>query len=664
MPPPAADSPVSSPFTRKGSRRPRLGTIHRDEQEENPNVTSVNWGWDEITPLVGSRVYTSRQSCTVYTLVTCLPPLHSKKYGHWWTSHVCLALVLGMLTVALQLTLTIVAGAYIMKQTSYVTTQILAELLHMETRTTKFLDVSAQVILGESTECCRGVDCSEDGFHCCAPQLQHNLLDEHQHEGSTHPLMPDWAKRRGSLCYSKDGWLDCSPPSYRFLERWLELDTDNDGLWTHAEARKDLGNLGCRLGLSTEEVFRSVCRSVLRQAEDHQRVTGHTWTVPAMINERAAVPKAYFEAWAGLVVMCGAIDTGSCGPMLMHGVFDGLLNSTGMSGVHWAGVKDLATALEYCNRLLMDGGICEQSLPPTFVVYKSTAVQACGSPSFRAGRYVNPYNSEDSQVVMGESFAQVHVYSQAQTFAYKVFVFCILYLWYTIINREIRAIVRLGEFCYFMPGNRQDPLQLSLVASGLSEQFLRGRDTLFNPLSAAFDSFESSPYGSLGSKRVPIPSIPESHRALCVVVFIIRLFLVFFLAFVGTAYSLNTFNFTYEQLLMDAVALAFIFELPEMVFTFLISAREKKELSQVDLQYSSPPEWPLRFIFVSKSIWGLIIIPVVCLFVVITNEEHIVLPIHEALNCICLQEGPRCVESLHNNRPWFGEHWSRMNAFL
>eukprot|EP00403_Amphidinium_massartii_P011744 CAMPEP_0178415110 /NCGR_PEP_ID=MMETSP0689_2-20121128/23383_1 /TAXON_ID=160604 /ORGANISM="Amphidinium massartii, Strain CS-259" /LENGTH=602 /DNA_ID=CAMNT_0020036421 /DNA_START=74 /DNA_END=1879 /DNA_ORIENTATION=+ len=588
------------PFGRR-SRRPRLGTIHRaqDEeaqQEDEDTSTSVNWGWDEITPLIGSRVYTSRQSCTVYTLVTCLPPLHSKKYGHWWTSHVCLALLLGALTVTLQLTLTVIAGGYIMKQTSYLTTRMVADLLHMETQAERFVVSSRHMILGEGVECCQGVDCTDKGLHCCPPQLHHRVIDSNTFEAPIgaemdYPLMPDWSKRGGSLCYKKDGWLDCSPPSYRFLERWQELDVNQDDIWTYEEAKEDLGNLGCRLGLSTEEVFRSVCRSIMRQAEDAEREGSSVLPVPKMIKERLAVPKAYFEVWTGLVTLCGAVDTGHCGPMLMRGVFDGLLNSSSVDGHHWAGVTNLATALEYCNRLLRDGGICEQSLPPTFVVYKSTAEQACGNPSFAAGRYVNPYDPEDAQVIMGESFAQVHVYHQAQTLAYKVFVFSILYLWYTILNREIRAIVRLGEFCWFMPGNSEDPLKIAMVASGLSESFMRGQLTSSPTLRALVTGESMDSFGSLATKKVTVDSIPDTHRALCIAVFVVRIFLVLFLGFVGTAYSLNTFNFTYEQLLMDAVALAFIFELPEMVFTFLISAREKKELSQVDLRYKSLPVW-------------------------------------------------------------------------
>eukprot|EP00971_Amphidinium_carterae_P119938 2375520-Amphidinium_carterae.1 len=98
-------------------------------------------------------------------------------------------------------------------RTNYVTTQILAELLHVDNRATKFMEMSVDVLLGESEECCRGVDCSEHGLHCCKPQLKHQLQD-------AHPLMPDWTQRGGSLCYSRDGWLDCTPPSYRFLERW------------------------------------------------------------------------------------------------------------------------------------------------------------------------------------------------------------------------------------------------------------------------------------------------------------------------------------------------------------------------------------------------------------------------------------------------------------
>merc|ERR1719223_1036828 len=66
-----------------------------------------------------------------------------------------------------------------------------------------------------------------------------------------------------ALCQNLgSGKYSCATPSLRYTARWDELDADSDGVWSWAEAVQDPANLGCRLGISQEDMFRSACRAL------------------------------------------------------------------------------------------------------------------------------------------------------------------------------------------------------------------------------------------------------------------------------------------------------------------------------------------------------------------------------------------------------------------
>merc|ERR1719384_2111918 len=76
-----------------------------------------------------------------------------------------------------------------------------------------------------------------------------------------------------------------------------------------------------------------------------------------------------------------------------------------------------------------------------------------------------------------------------------------------------------------------------------------------------------------------IKGISSSHRCICVAMVVIRIFLLSYMAAAGVAFLMTTYSYT--DLLMNAVALAFVFELPEFLFQVLVGRSQKEELDEV-----------------------------------------------------------------------------------
>mmetsp|Transcript_146654 Transcript_146654/g.470584 ORF Transcript_146654/g.470584 Transcript_146654/m.470584 type:complete len:224 (-) Transcript_146654:533-1204(-) len=94
------------------------------------------------------------------------------------------------------------------------------------------------------------------------------------------------------------------------------------------------------------------------------------------------IHKPYFSYASGDIIMCGCRNTDMCANLLQRGVFSAPLKYGTAPRVG----KTIDSALEYCHKLLEEGGTCERTLPSTYSVWKkSSATQCrCSRPSSSA----------------------------------------------------------------------------------------------------------------------------------------------------------------------------------------------------------------------------------------------------------------------------------------
>lgn len=461
--------------------------------------------------------------------------------------------------------------------------------------------------------------------------------DDDQSTGEDTDGLPSMTKS-GALCRMKNGTMHCAPSSFAFTEEWNELDRDGNGLWTLEEARADEANLGCKLGMSVEEVFRSVCRGVVRDAKDTYDKMGTMPVVPFSVEQRRAIPKVVFDWWRGLVTICVATDAARCSELVSRGIFDAVMGAKDPSK-HRGGVVDLDTAIDYCQRLLVPGGICEKTLPGTYMMHRSRVTEKCGEASYAPGlRYSNPHDSRDVISVVGVSYANVIEYTRCSGLTFTFFLALILFLWYTNLVVELQNILHFGDFIWNFPvdskGNHplMTPSMRSLLqkakiremGESLSETLpslrLPIRHITPRTLDENDEEVEVAVQNAADSKN--IKSISTLHRWTCGIMLVMRIWLWLWMAETGSAFLLYTKS--YDDLLLNAVALAFIFDLPEFLYMFLVNNSIKGNLEEAStIPYPTClPQKGWKSYLMDKSIWGICVIPFVVFAQVSYNTDR------------------------------------------
>merc|ERR1719235_2366632 len=113
--------------------------------------------------------------------------------------------------------------------------------------------------------------------------------------------------------------------------------------------------------------------------------------------------------------MCGLFDPNSCEAAAKQGVFTPAL-VPGRLSPQAKGIYNLETAIQYCIRMLQDGGGCETLLPTDFRRNREQRWSRCGARTLvEGGSYTNPYNPDQRVHVLKASYASVSAYQRANS---------------------------------------------------------------------------------------------------------------------------------------------------------------------------------------------------------------------------------------------------------
>jgi hypothetical protein len=540
-------------------------------------------------------------------------------------------------------------------------------------------------------KCCNGAECAAMHLRCCdrsdvlvGPANATNestagllLVGARNTVEETKPS--HFGRSWDEMCrYHHDKTLECTPPSFAFLDAWDDLDSNGDGIWSFEEARADQANLGCRFGVSVDEMFRSACKGIVADAQDTASNSYNIPLVPAEIEKRKAIPRGYFEWWRALVVICATPDLHRCSGLVSKGMFDGAIRMARETQVTRGGVVDLDSALDFCQRLLMRNGICEKTLPGTYLMYRSRASAKCGSPVYSlGGKYHNPYDDRDVMHIMSIDYSTYSEYVMSSEFHFQVFLFLILLVWYVSLLAEFKQILELYDFTRNFKVNRHSALltasmqfwvernmtgKLEFIAKWLLPESKKmhgdhgtadDASSLMNDASGGtFSETFSVAWRDMEGSRLKIKSHSRLHSNICWFMFATRFCTWFYLADVGTAFIIYIRD--YEELLMNAVGLAFIVQLPEFLYVLLVPDAVKDQLSEASTRPfpTSFPPGSFGKHLLSPISWGLIFIPFCAAIVVFYNLVCNTRPFLEALECACYMEGDSC-----NAAPWFQKGW-------
>lgn len=265
--------------------------------------------------------------------------------------------------------------------------------------------------------------------------------------------------------------------------------------------------------------------------------------------------------------------------------------------------------------------------------------------------------------VIQVSYSQLSRYEGAIAKDFQMFLFLILLVWYVTMVTELDRIIKLVD----MLANFEicQDSSYSFFPKSIRDNIRRGQQWLsfgnldmlsVTPRFSVTPKSKEPDLNSPPTESLMFFDISRPHWAMCSTMCVIRLCLLFYMGNIGTTFLLATYS--YDDLLFNAVALAFIFELPQFLYQFLISDEIKEQLEEAKTaEYPTSLPTGRKQICFAKAFWGIVIIPILVYIVCRYNYQQNISSPLEALRCACFQSGDDCVASQKFTSGWWNQYW-------
>eukprot|EP00747_Dinoflagellata_sp_TGD_P145716 gnl/TRDRNA2_/TRDRNA2_176614_c7_seq1.p1 gnl/TRDRNA2_/TRDRNA2_176614_c7~~gnl/TRDRNA2_/TRDRNA2_176614_c7_seq1.p1 ORF type:complete len:611 (+),score=145.72 gnl/TRDRNA2_/TRDRNA2_176614_c7_seq1:83-1834(+) len=426
---------------------------------------------------------------------------------------------------------------------------------------------------------------------------------------------PNACNSGGSLCFVEDGQFTCAPPTVQLTSRWVDLDINNDGIWTLEEAKQVQEDIKCQLKVNSVEVF----HVFIKFLENRKHII---WLHPDVLDGKA-IHLPYFKYAAGDIQVCGFKTTDMCPNLLKRGFFDAALTHGTVPRVG----NTTESALKYCHALLASGGFCEKTLPSTYSVWKKEAVEECGAPSYSPFTYEHPTSGEMKSMLSVDYEARQD-YEMAQTPFHITYKSLIIFLWILAMCVEAKGLVLLANLLLVV--------EISKDGTDAVEEDGDGDDIKYS-----------------------ITKMMQNERMIIGFFTFCRAVMLMVLSKVGTELLLKQNG--YIDLVMDAVSLVFVMEISGILYTQAIRPKAQQEINDHVEPMPVEPLGPESF-KKNPALQDIFWIFVVVALVAYVMSEYIqttVKPLYDALECTCVQKGEKCREAQLFNYDYWYEYWHK-----
>jgi hypothetical protein len=611
----------------------------------------------------------------MYTYMLLMPPIAQRVRGHYWTAEVLMGFLLLALTFTLQISLTYIGGRNILSNQADFYRRLIQDADFYE-EAVELGPLAEDLTEGEIPS--SGHENEDDRpphfFLRGKKDSAHTQLRAASNLGEAPPSYSFIGARNcsyanslehgGALCArQKDsGRLDCAPRTLRLIDSWQQLDTNDDGRWSIQEAQDDAGDLGCSVGVPLEDVFRAVCRGIAADVQAAKDQGLQPPELPNAVMKRRSIPKSYFKWWSDLVQACVYTVHSSCSTMMLLGHFDDFHREQrgSLKEMHFD------AALTYCNALLKEGGICDAALPGAYTMYRASHSEMCGMPRETPSgeRFQNPYSSDEHDVLQVNTvqFSTIDVWESSRTIRFVLFLFLVLVLWFVNMLQELKDILRLADFLIHFPVENTatslltpqvskqliESAQLGLTRMGINSESVQSAhrsisEKSLHSISQNNFSFYSAGLSTDQLVNLHIDVIDRPHQWLCIFIVFARAFLLIYIGVAGTVFI--TTQRTYMDLLLNSLVIAFIFELDECVYRYLVPDATKIILGKLEpVLFPSTMAREYWSVFMSKFTWAITLVPVLAGSVIWMFQVSTVAPVIAALNCACLKIGEKCMD--------------------
>jgi hypothetical protein len=246
---------------------------------------------------------------------------------------------------------------------------------------------------------------------------------------------------------------------------------------------------------------------------------------------------------------------------------------------------------------------------------------------YNNGLFKNPHHEVDRVYIAAVDYDSLGKHMKATSSEYQFFLFLVLIIWLYSLLGEIREMIMLAEFCVVAPAAGDD--------GGLEAE--KNED---------------------GEESYTITGITSGHRTACACICAVRTLLVIYLGVVGCVFLVMETG--YMDLLMNAVALAFILEVDEILFGSIARTATTDQLeavAEIEFETQLPTKgccgWMLE-----KDFMGIILFPIACVVIIICHLILTTYPVLDALNCACYQTGSQCLDAQNFGKDWWDNYWS------
>merc|ERR1719161_2898851 len=162
-----------------------------------------------------------------------------------------------------------------------------------------------------------------------------------------------------------------------------------------------------------------------------------------------------------------------------------------------------------------------------------------------------------------------------------------------------------------------------------------------------------------GEESYTIEGISREHRIVIGIMVVLRTVVVLYLGAVGCTFLVLETG--YMDLLMNAVALAFVLEVDEILFGAIArtsTIEELEALNDIEFETRLPTEGCLGWMLL-KDFWAIILFPIIAYLLILCHSLFTTAPVLDALNCGCYQLGSQCADAQYYNQDWWNFYWSQ-----
>lgn len=432
-----------------------------------------------------------------------------------------------------------------------------------------------------------------------------------------------------SLCFISNGTFTCAPPSVQLIGRWDHLDINKDGVWTREECLHSRAELQCILGVDPLEVF-DMIGGLLQNRESEKYI----WVHPD-IKSGKSISRDYFTYILGDVAMCSYRNGDMCGNLVKRGFFDAAIISGQIPRVG----TTIRSALSYCHKLLDYGGICERYMPSAYATWKIESVSECSQASYHKFVYEDP-NSGRTKSLLSVDYQARQSYEVAQSYIFLVYKTFILFIWLLLIVHQLRDVHHILAWIRSIPIEED-------------EHFDDDGDA---PSARLLAKMNSARRRSI-LQNEEINHIRRSHQHALIGVSLMRMCIISILLYVGLSFLAKQND--YIGLLLDGVAMIFIVEVQEILYSYVIRQDKRQTWEERSpmpfIPFASGSRLKPGAAFLDLA-WFFVLLSTAAIFMV-CHTKYVVEPLYDALECACLSEGSKCREAHVFSYEFWQQYW-------